>query len=239
MGLTAQRRSAPHLGVRSCPPTTVHGTDPPATDRPAPSPAGLAMNQPPMGLWRRAWWSLYAIGTGIGLLSWATFLFIDKSPGTSTLLVGAAGTALCTAEAEHVAERMHYPKEYGTKVGGFKPVFDWQMSLHLTLIAGAFSEVRLSRSLRSEAVPGLWAARFGASRVKRLLAALAGGFILLFGARMAGGCTSGYGISGGLQLAVWNWIFFVTTFISGIATAFALFGRVPASAPSTDNRLES
>ncbi|HAI10768.1 MAG TPA: hypothetical protein DCM28_03630, partial [Phycisphaerales bacterium] len=42
--------------------------------------------------------------------------------------------------------------------------------------------------------------------------------------RMAGGCTSGHGISGGLQLAVSSWAFFFAMFGSGVVTAFALFG---------------
>ena len=48
---------------------------------------------------------------------------------------------------------------------------------------------------------------------------------MLFGARMAGGCTSGHGISGGLQLAVSSWAFFIAMFASGLVTAFVLFGK--------------
>lgn len=60
---------------------------------------------------------------------------------------------------------------------------------------------------------------------KRYAAAFFGGVILIYGARMAGGCTSGHGISGGLQLAVSSWIFFIAMFASGVVTAFALFGK--------------
>ena len=44
-----------------------------------------------------------------------------------------------------------------------------------------------------------------------------------FGARWGRGCTSGHGISGGLQLAVSSWTFFFVMFASGVATAFLLF----------------
>ena len=47
---------------------------------------------------------------------------------------------------------------------------------------------------------------------------------MLFGARMAGGCTSGHGISGGLQLALSSWTFFFAMFASGTFMAFTLFG---------------
>jgi len=55
---------------------------------------------------------------------------------------------------------------------------------------------------------------------------IVGGMVMLFGARMAGGCTSGHGISGSLQLAASSWTFFMVMFASGVATAWLLFGRV-------------
>lgn len=173
---------------------------------------------------RKPQWSPYVVGTGIGLLSWATFYFMEKALGTSTSFVGASGAALCTIAPEHVASNAYYIKEYGAKTGGFKPIFDWQMSLDIALILGAFLAAWLGRTLRAESVPSLWSQRFGPSIAKRYAAAFLGGIILIFGARMAGGCTSGHGISGGLQLAVSSWTFFITMFISGIVTAGALFG---------------
>jgi uncharacterized protein len=183
-----------------------------------------------LGLLRKPSWSPYVVGAGIGVLSWATFYFMDKALGTSTSFVGAAGSAVCAVAPDHVAGNAYYLKEYGAKSvasggpGGFKPVFDWQMALDLALIAGAFLAAWLGRTLRKERVPTVWSARFGPSVAKRYTAAFVGGFILIFGARMAGGCTSGHGISGGLQLAVSSWAFFISMFLSGIATAAALFG---------------
>jgi uncharacterized membrane protein YedE/YeeE len=74
-------------------------------------------------------------------------------------------------------------------------------------------------------VDRLWRARFGASRQKRYLVAFLGGVILMFGARLAGGCTSVHGISGSLQLALSGWVFFASVFVSGILTALRLFGK--------------
>ena len=44
-----------------------------------------------------------------------------------------------------------------------------------------------------------------------------------FGARWAGGCTSGHGISGMLQLAVSSWLAATSFFVGGIATAMLIF----------------
>ena len=173
---------------------------------------------------RKPKWSPYLVGIGIGLLSWATFYFMEKALGTSTSFVGAAGTGVCAIAPDHVASNAYYLKEYGAKSGGFKPIFDWQMALDVAIVAGAFLAATLGGTFRKERVPTLWAERFGPSVAKRYAAAFIGGFILLFGARMAGGCTSGHGISGGLQLAVSSWTFFISMFISGIVVAGALFG---------------
>lgn len=173
---------------------------------------------------KRPQWSPYLVGAGIGMLSWATFYFMGKALGTSTSFVGAAGAAVCAIAPEHVAENAYYLKEYGAKGGGFKPIFDWQMALDVAIVGGAFLAAWLGGMVRAERVPTVWAERFGPSVAKRYLAAFAGGFILIFGARMAGGCTSGHGISGGLQLAVSSWTFFLAMFASGVIVAGALFG---------------
>ena len=47
-----------------------------------------------------------------------------------------------------------------------------------------------------------WERFKGNSKLKRIIWAFIGGFILIFGARMAGGCTSGHILSGGMQLAI-------------------------------------
>jgi hypothetical protein len=67
---------------------------------------------------------------------------------------------------------------------------------------------------------------FGPGALARVLVALAGGMILGFGARWAGGCTSGHGISGTLQLAVGSWLAAICFFIGGIATAMTIFSVI-------------
>jgi uncharacterized membrane protein YedE/YeeE len=74
-------------------------------------------------------------------------------------------------------------------------------------------------------VPTVWKERFGSSPVKRYAAAFLGGFLLLFGARLAGGCTSGHGISGTLQLGVSSWLFFAVMLAVAMAFAQILFRK--------------
>jgi hypothetical protein len=54
----------------------------------------------------------------------------------------------------------------------------------------------------------------------------------MFGARMAGGCTSGHGLSGGLQLYVGSWAFLAALFVFGIITAMLIYrGKKAPSQP--------
>jgi uncharacterized membrane protein YedE/YeeE len=54
---------------------------------------------------------------------------------------------------------------------------------------------------------------------RRYADAFIGGFLILFGARLAGGCTSGHIISGMTQLALSSAIFTAAVFGGGMGTA--------------------
>jgi len=165
-------------------------------------------------------WSPYIVGAGIGVLSWITFGLMGKALGTSTTLVRWSGLLESIVAKEHVVANEYYAKYLVDK-----PAVDWQMMLVVALPIGVLISALLSRSYQVEHVPDLWSRRFGPSRWKRYATAFLGGGLLLFGARLAGGCTSGHGISGGLQLGVGSWIFFAAFFAAGIATTFLLFGK--------------
>lgn len=76
----------------------------------------------------------------------------------------------------------------------------------------------LQRTFRITSVPDLWASYYGSNPGKRFFWAFVGGFLLLFGARMAGGCTSGHIISGGMQLAVSSLLFAIVVFAAFLTT---------------------
>jgi uncharacterized membrane protein YedE/YeeE len=173
---------------------------------------------------KRPLWSPYVVGAGIGVLSWITFAVMDKALGVSTTMVRAVGAAERVVAPEHVESNAYFTKYLGT-MDAVKPFFEWQFALVVMLAVGALIASRLSGSRVTERVPALWRWRFGDSRALRYSAAFVGGAVLLFGARLAGGCTSGHGISGGLQLAASSWTFMATMFAGGIATAFALYGK--------------
>jgi uncharacterized protein len=162
-------------------------------------------------------WSPYVAGVLIGVLSWFAFLTVDRPIGVSTAVARATGMLENLIAPAHVQANPYFIK--------FRPAVDWEWMLVLGLALGAFASSRLSAEKRSADVPALWQSRFGSSLGKRYAAAFLGGLLVMLGARAAGGCTSGHGISGSLQLAVSGWVFFGSLFLSGLATAAVLFGK--------------
>ena len=70
-----------------------------------------------------------------------------------------------------------------------------------------------------------WEKYRGISKLNRAIWAFVAGFILIFGARMAGGCTSGHVISGGMQLAVSSLVFAVFVFAGLLITGKFFYGK--------------
>lgn len=161
-------------------------------------------------------WSPYIVGSALGVLSWIAFLTADHPLGVTTAFEYTAGLLL-----KPVTENASFATQYFNEES---PRIDWEWTLVLGIFLGAFISATLSGDRTQEKVPPLWQQRFGSSVGKRYVAAFVGGALMMFGARMAKGCTSGHGISGALQLAASSWLFVVTFFIAGIATATVIYG---------------
>ncbi len=160
-------------------------------------------------------WSPYMVGIGIGILSWFAFLLSDKPIGCSTAYARTSGMLERLVRGDRVLKKEYYQK--------FAPVVDWEWMLVVGVVIGAFISAWLSGAFHVLWVPSTWAASFGTSPVLRWLVALIGGVLMGLGARWAGGCTSGHGISGTLQLAVSSWLAAICFFIGGIAAAMLIF----------------
>jgi uncharacterized protein len=160
-------------------------------------------------------WSPYLVGAGIGILSWLTFYFSDKPIGASSFYATVAGF-IGKAIAPRHTESLEYFKTN-------QPKLNWEFAFVLAAIVGAFVAALTGGGFVYEWVPAMWSARFGDSVLLRAAFACGGGVLMAFGARMAGGCTSGHGISGTLQLNVASWIAVVCFFIGGAVIANLMF----------------
>ncbi len=164
----------------------------------------------------RPLWDWRIAGIALGsLMAFSTAVF--KPLGVSTSYCTSWGMVL-SAVAPEWAKNHPYLKLVGTSVTG-----EWM--LVVGLILGAWFAARLSRSSVHAAIPVMWSERFGSSRLLRFGIAGLGGFLFLFGARLAGGCTSGHVLSGLSQLALSSAVFAVGVFTTGIFTAKLLYRR--------------
>jgi uncharacterized protein len=163
-------------------------------------------------------WSPYLAGVVIGLLQIPTFLLMDTALGASSSYVTVAAHIASlfdnrVAEIKYLASHMWGAKNW------------WQVAVVGGIAAGAFLSMRLSGARRQTISP-VWARTMGTTTLAaRAPIAFLAGLIMLFGARIAGGCTSGHGISGMAQLAAGSTVAVAAMFAGGILTATLLLRR--------------
>ncbi len=161
-------------------------------------------------------WSPYLVGVLIGILVLSTLAFAGKKIGASSAYSDTAGMLGRLIAPKHIASLPYYQKS--------KPMIGWTFMIVVGAILGSFLAAWTGGELSGTYLQDMWVDRFGAdSGLLRTFVALFGGALMAFGARMAGGCTSGHGISGTLQLAVSSWIALICFFIGGIAAAMLMY----------------
>ena len=160
-------------------------------------------------------WSPYVVGIGIGLLNCAACVLSDKFICCSTAFTRTGGMLERLACGRTALEKQYYKK--------FVPEIDWEWMLVVGIAVGAYLSAQLCGQFHADWVPALWASAFGEHALLRFSAALGGGILMGIGARWAGGCTSGHGISGTMQLALSSWLAAICFFIGGIVTATLIF----------------
>ena len=161
-------------------------------------------------------WGPYLAGIGIGVLSWIVFVVVNNPIGITTAISQVSGgAASLVVGADVVAANTYWAKN------AFK--LDYGTLFLVGTLLGGLGSALAAGTWRLETVPQVWAERFGPSPAKRYVVAFIGGVIALYGARLANGCTSGNGISGGLQLALSGWVFLAVMFTTGTITAFVMF----------------
>lgn len=155
--------------------------------------------------------SPYLIGAAIGLLNIFAFAAFRKGIGVSGAYENAAAlTARRLApDAAHVNDYVKERKE--------PPKFNWESWLVLGTILGGMVAARTSdNETQVNDHPGT-------EPMRSPLASAAGGAMLMFGARMADGCTSGHALSGTAQGAGSSWLF--TPLMFGVGALLARRAR--------------
>lgn len=159
-------------------------------------------------------WSPYVVGVLIGLLNLGALLLSKNPLGASTGFLKIGGMMYRQFDEKGVRENEYYQKK--------EPKVDWGVMMILGVVAGAFVSSALSGDFALKGIPDMWAENFSGGFGLRVTAALFGGILLGIGARWAGGCTSGHGISGTSLLSPISWAATLCFFIGGIASAYVI-----------------
>ena len=95
----------------------------------------------------------------------------------------------------------------------------------LAMALGGLLSARLRGGLDAaeRTMPALWRANFGDSPVKRYAVAFLAGVVVLYGARLGGGCTSGHMMSGMMQTAVSGYLFALAAFAAAIPVSLMMY----------------
>jgi len=115
--------------------------------------------------------------------------------------------------AKHVANPLNYSFVFviAMLVGGF--------------IAAKMQTKEAKNKHTCNVVPKVWRDNFGHSHNKRYIGVFLGGVLVLFGARLAGGCTSGHMMSGMMQTSLSGYLFAAAVFAVAIPAAILIYKK--------------
>lgn len=167
---------------------------------------------------RKELWSPYVAGALLGVVGVLAVALSDSLLGASGAfenLAGLIGKALAPGLFDNLYFNFVMP-----------PGITWQVVLLVGVFFGGLLGALSSGTFKLRVNPDeQWKRIVGPQTWKRWTLAFFGAIILEYGAGIAGGCTSGLAISGGMLLAPAAFLFIAGMFVSGIATALVIYRR--------------
>lgn len=159
------------------------------------------------------YWNPYLVGIGLGIVLLASFVIMGRGLGASGALSTVVAVVVNQVAPEHAANNDFYNGYLGD--GLISPFKDWLIFLVIGVFIGGFVSGAIAgrNKLMVEKGPNI-------SIKGRLTYAFIGGTLMGFGAKMARGCTSGQGLTGGAMLSVGGWAFMMSVFAGGYAMAY-------------------
>lgn len=99
----------------------------------------------------------------------------------------------------------------------------WRAAMVAGIFGGAAASALVSGSFHNVPVTPLWESAFPSGVKSRAAAVFAGGFLIMFGALLGGGCTTGAFMAGFPTLSIGSFAMGMTFFGVGMGTAFLLY----------------
>ncbi len=182
-------------------------------------------------------WSWKWGGLALGLVFLAAVVLV-KPIGVSTQFVIFDGilwdsvqdsvvTADPAAKSGYASSNAYLNKSGGKYAKSVSNPVNYSFVFVIAMIVGAGISGLLRGGISREerTMPKIWRDNFGNSPGLRYLATFVAGFVVLYGARLAGGCTSGHMMSGMMQTATSGYLFAAGAFGAGIPIAMLLFRK--------------
>ncbi|HEX9027596.1 MAG TPA: YeeE/YedE thiosulfate transporter family protein [Anaerolineales bacterium] len=178
---------------------------------------------------RKELWSPYAAGALLGVVGVLAVLLSNSLLGASGAfesIVGIIGKAVDPKLFSNIYFGISGPDGKTMVPGVMTSGITWSVILLVGVffggMLGAVSSGTFKIRFNDDAQ---WKRVIGPQPWKRWLIAFTGAIILEYAAGIAGGCTSGLAISGGMLLAPAAFLFIAGMFASGIVTALVVYGR--------------
>ena len=171
-------------------------------------------------------------GLLLGLVFFLAVLLV-KPIGVSTQFVifdaivadAVSPSVITQTEEGYTSTNAYLAKSDGKYAKSAANPLNYSFVFVLALIAGAglSAWARGGVGAVERRLPAIWRANYGDTPWKRYAVAFLGGFIVLYGARLAGGCTSGHMMSGMMQTAVSGYLFALGAFAAAIPVTLMLY----------------
>jgi len=154
----------------------------------------------------------FIAGVGLGLVLLGAIVISGQGLGASGAMMRLVVAFEKLLIPFHVDTNVYLAK-YG---GGDKnPLDNWLIFEVVGVMVGGFLSAVLAGRVKKEIFKGP-----RITEKQRLITSFIGGSLFGFGARMAGGCTSGVALSGGATLALGSWVTMFCIFGGAYAVAY-------------------
>ena len=173
-------------------------------------------------------------GILLGMVFLAAVLLV-KPIGVSTQFVIADGIIadainpdfITQTEEGYTSENAYMAKSNGKYAKNASNPLNYSFVFVLAMMVGAAISSYLRGGVKGgeKTMPNIWRENFGDSAFKRFAVSFVGGFVIVFGARLAGGCTSGHMMSGLMQTSISGYMFTLGAFGAGIPVAMMLYKK--------------
>jgi uncharacterized membrane protein YedE/YeeE len=159
------------------------------------------------------YWNPYLVGVLLGATLLASFLILGAGLGASAGLARLGAFLEGCVVPEHAKSSAYFGEYFGEDKSG-NPLRYYLVFMFAGIFLGGLFSAMIARRLRLTVERGK---AIGAG--PRLLLALAGGVVVGYASRLAGGCTSGQALTGGALLLSGSLVFMVCIFVGGYAAA--------------------